>query len=169
MHLLTLSVEGNIRFVRQGIALLERLTDDCYTRSRPGWSPVGTQYRHVLDHYRSFLLGLPEGRIDYDARLREAAVETHTARAIEVAESIVHDLASVSEHIGTQHLLVHMNSGGGEDAFDWCPSTGGRELQFLSSHTVHHYALIKLLLEDQGIDAGEDFGTAPSTLAYLRR
>jgi hypothetical protein len=34
------------------------------------------------------------------------------------------------------------------------------------SHTVHHYALVKLLLEDAGVDAGAEFGVAPSSLAY---
>jgi hypothetical protein len=33
---------------------------------------------------------------------------------------------------------------------------------------VHHYALIKLLLEGSGVDLGVEFGVAPSTLAHQR-
>lgn len=41
-----------------------------------------------------------------------------------------------------------------------------RELQFLLSHTVHHFALIATLLERFEIGVPEDFGIAPSTLKY---
>jgi hypothetical protein len=50
-----------------------------------------------------------------------------------------------------------------------CASTVARELQFLLSHTVHHYALIALILRLQGFEPGEEFGVAPSTLAHWRR
>ena len=63
---------------------------------------------------------------------------------------------------------VQMESGGGPDQADWRPSSTGRELQFLCSHTVHHYALIKLLLDGSGLDLGVEFGMAPSTLAHQR-
>ena len=61
-----------------------------------------------------------------------------------------------------------MQTGEEDGVPDWRPSSVGRELQFLVSHTVHHYALIRLLLEDHGIYAGEEFGVAPSTLAHQR-
>jgi uncharacterized damage-inducible protein DinB len=45
----------------------------------------------------------------------------------------------------------------------------GRELQFLASHTLHHYALIAALLRLQGVEPGEEFGVAPGTLEHRRR
>ncbi len=51
---------------------------------------------------------------------------------------------------------------------DWSRSTLKRELQFLVSHTVHHFALIRALLGGSGIDPGESFGLAPSTAAARR-
>ena len=47
-------------------------------------------------------------------------------------------------------------------------STFARELQFLASHTVHHYALISIASRMQGIMPAEGFGIAPSTLKYLQ-
>jgi hypothetical protein len=41
-----------------------------------------------------------------------------------------------------------------------------RELQFLQSHTVHHYAVIHLMLLQQGIRPDPEFGVAPSTLRH---
>jgi hypothetical protein len=41
-----------------------------------------------------------------------------------------------------------------------------RELGMLLSHTVHHYALIAMLLRARGIEPPADFGVAPSTRAH---
>ena len=46
-------------------------------------------------------------------------------------------------------------------------SSVSRELQVLSSHTVHHFALIAVTLRAQGVQMDPDFGMAPSTLRYL--
>jgi hypothetical protein len=52
---------------------------------------------------------------------------------------------------------------GGED---WLPSTISRELQALSSHTIHHFALIAVILRLHGIFLDPEFGVSPSTLRY---
>jgi hypothetical protein len=44
-----------------------------------------------------------------------------------------------------------------------------RELQFLLSHTVHHYALMALILRLQGFNPAAEFGVAPSTLQHWER
>ena len=48
----------------------------------------------------------------------------------------------------------------------WSNSTIRRELQFLVSHTVHHYALIGLILKTMDVSVPENFGVAPSTLKH---
>jgi hypothetical protein len=48
----------------------------------------------------------------------------------------------------------------------WMPSTLGRELEFLRSHTVHHYALIALIFRAHEASVPSSFGVAPSTLRY---
>ena len=45
-------------------------------------------------------------------------------------------------------------------------STVARELQFCSSHAIHHYALIKLIRQIQGGKVDKHFGLAPSTISY---
>jgi hypothetical protein len=42
-------------------------------------------------------------------------------------------------------------------------STLGRELAFVASHTIHHFAIVALLLRDMGIGVPARFGYAPST------
>jgi uncharacterized damage-inducible protein DinB len=167
MRLSRSSIRGNRHFLEQGIELLERLTPEVYrTPTRPGWAAVGSQFRHVLDHYRAFLLGRSAGRVDYDARQRDRRIETDPREAATQARRILTDLELIQVEDGNRAVAVQMDTGSDQQVPDWRPSTIGRELQFLVSHTVHHYALIRLLLEDVGIDAGADFGVAPSSLAY---
>lgn len=162
-------VRANVHFLAQGNALLERMRDEDYNRSRPGWSPVGAQFRHVIEHYQSFCAGLPDRRVDYDARAHNALIETCRTHAIDVAGTLQEQLETIGHLPDDFTIVIQMNSGGDAEGIpDWQSSSIGRELQFLSSHTVHHYALIKLLLEGLGIDAGPEFGVAPSTLAYER-
>jgi uncharacterized damage-inducible protein DinB len=167
MRLSLAAIRGNIHFLEQGIELLGRLTPELYaTPARPGWAPVGSQFRHVLDHYRSFIDGRESGRVDYDARQRDRQIETDPAEAARQARSMMVELERIHVEDANRALAVQMDTGGGQRMPDWKPSSIGRELQFLVSHTVHHYAVIKLLLEDVGVSAGADFGVAPSSLAY---
>ena len=167
MRLSLSAVRGNSHYLRQGIALLERLPPGVYAATaRPGWAPVGSQFRHVLDHYLAFLDGWAAGRVDYDARQRDRAVETDPARALRVMRWVAGELERIHIEDGDRIVLVQMDSGGSDGVPDWRPSTVGRELQFLVSHTVHHFALIKLLLAELGVETDADLGTAPSTLAW---
>ena len=163
---------GNRHFLGQGVEVLRRLDDATYSHfgGAAGGAPVGVHFRHVLDHYRSFFLGIASGQIDYDARQRDPRLERDREFAIETALGLVSDLGRIAEADGGRPLRVNMRSIAADDAgSDWSDSTLKRELQFLVSHTVHHFALIKELLRQAGVDAGEDFGVAPSTLAHLRQ
>jgi len=44
-----------------------------------------------------------------------------------------------------------------------------RELMTLSSHTIHHFALIATTLRGHGVQVDANFGVAPSTLSYQVR
>jgi hypothetical protein len=53
--------------------------------------------------------------------------------------------------------------------FDFqAPSSLCRELAFLGSHTVHHFALLLEHCHQQGVSVPEGFGKAPATRAHER-
>lgn len=165
-------VEQNVCFLRQGADLLRRLTDDVYGPSEPEGvrsSGVGPQFRHCLDFYSCLLRDLDSGRVDYDRRRRADRLETDRLAALSEVEEIIDGLSRIAgEHIGSR-LEVRCDLAPGEEpATAWSRSTLGRELRFLASHTVHHYALIALLLRQQGVEPGEGFGVAPATAAHWR-
>ena len=158
------------------LALRERLDDlmrlvgalpaDAY-RARPSRvsGSVGEHVRHVLDHVSSLVAGGPSMVLSYDHRMRGTAVETEPHAAIcEMAR-----LDAALERWAEQPLdesvaVAAMVSANGRVVTG--RSTLARELAFVMSHTVHHQAIVALLLEQQGAPVpGDGFGYAPSTAA----
>jgi uncharacterized damage-inducible protein DinB len=160
-------IAANQACLARSIELLDSLTDAQYGTAGAGASSVGAQYRHLLEHYQCLLAGLTVGRVDYDARRRDPVIEGSRSRARQVTEEIIAALAQLAE-TSTDHWLQVQIRGNPDDGPTWSVSTLGRELQFLLSHTIHHHALIKLLLAARAIPVEADFGLAPSTLGYRR-
>ncbi len=163
------AVEGNCALLDQACSLLTHVPAATFAQRRANHSSVGAHFRHVLDHYRALLDGWPARRVNYDARQRHPAIAQDPRAAVAAAQEICLELEAMSEDEGNVELEVHLDAGGGPDAFDWRRSTLGRELQFVASHTVHHFAIMRLLLEDEGMSVPAGFGVAPSTAAHGRR
>jgi hypothetical protein len=164
----TILAEDNLAFLQQSRDLVSRLSSDAYASSgHPVYgSGVGPHLRHVLDHYANLLAGLSAGRVDYDARAREGAIESDRTAALARMDELMAGLRALAGQPDVP-LKVKMDCGDQSDlAGWWTDSSLRRELQFLISHTVHHYALIRLILKIQDIDAGAQFGVAPSTLRH---
>jgi hypothetical protein len=153
-----------VAVLRQGAQLLAEIDDETYLFSETGATGrIGTHFRHCLDFYKSFLAGARAGKIDYAKRERDAEIEENRRYAIACFELIVAQLESFPIKNANQPLMVKA-----EDAFEeiWFPSSLARELEFVRSHTVHHFALIAFKLALRGVKVSENFGVAPSTLRF---
>lgn len=162
----------NVHYLEQGVSLIRRLSDETYAScpESPYRGGVGAQFRHCLDFYDCFVRGLETGLIDYSRRERDTRVETDRQHAIARFQSVCEHLAGLST--GRLERPVRVKA---EDAAcgapEWSSSSPARELQFLVSHTIHHYALIAMMLKTQSYEVGQefpDFGVAPSTLSYWK-
>jgi len=163
---MTLStILANCAVLAQGIDALDHHGEAMFREP----ASAGPHFRHILDHYRCFLRGLPTGRIDYDERDRDPVLENDPAQARAALAAVSRELSELEPVARDHRILVHVaTSADGDSPADWASSTVKRELLFLQSHTVHHFALIALLVRGAGIDLGEDFGVAPSTLAHRK-
>jgi uncharacterized damage-inducible protein DinB len=160
----TAALEGNLLVLQQGLDLLDRLSDADYRDSGIDRSAVGAQYRHILDHYRCLLEGLDDGQIDYDRRRRDPELEANRSAAARATDEVLDRLRLLARTAPDLPLQVRQSAGAGEGDHPQGSSLG-RELLFLVSHTVHHFAIIKLLLAERGVECHPDLGVAPSTLA----
>src|SRR5215467_10397097 len=132
-------ISTNVAWLKQALSLVQQLDDVRFSSSPPGLDPhrVGSHLRHVLEFYQCFLDGLATSRIDYDARKRDESIERRRQSAVASICSIVSRLEEVSSFEGDWELAVRMENAD-EDVY--LTSSVGRELQALSSHTIHHFA-----------------------------
>ena len=154
-------IAANLQTLRQGLELLRQIDDRLYVATLPHFSyGIGSHFRHCLDSFQCFLQHLASGQIDYDRRSRDeltavdrACAMARIAETMELLErSVTHD----------QPLQARL------DSPHYADSSALRELQFLLSHTIHHYALVALALRLQGFAPDAEFGVAPSTLEYWK-
>ncbi len=151
--------------IQQAVDLLRGLPEALYVRVNPPAyeSSIGAHLRHNIDHYHSFIEGIGDGKIDYDHRNRDKRLETDVSVSLAVLESVVANLSGLTADSLDASLLVRMDCGGDSA---WSHSSPRRELQFLLSHTVHHYAIIGMICRLNGHQPNSEFGVAPSTLKY---
>jgi uncharacterized damage-inducible protein DinB len=155
-----------IAYLQQGLDAISELDDVQYTTTLPPVfvSGVGAHVRHVLDHFHCFLSGLESGRIDYDLRERDPHIERERSVAIDAIKATMDQLLEIQAQPIEPALLIKMDSGcAGEQ---WAESSLTRELQFLVSHTIHHYALMAAILAHAGFEVTRGFGISPSTLRH---
>ena len=129
---------------------------------------VGPHLRHVIEHFESWLGAVGSPHIDYDRRARDAALERNPARARERLHSIQQRLAHWPTLQLATPLGVRASIGMAGESSCTADSSFGRELLFVASHAVHHFALLKLHCRQHGISIGADFGKAPATVAHER-
>lgn len=141
-----------------------------YTARVPSSYPavLGPQVRHVIEHYEAITSGPIGGRIDYDRRKRDRRLENDPVAAVARLRSIGHELESWNDCVLAQPLTLCARAGMAGELQVELPTSVGRELLFLASHTVHHFALLADHLRSVGISVHADFGKAPATIAYER-
>ena len=144
--------------------LVLTLSPDAYcTRTSRVSGSVGEHVRHVLDHLSSLVAASPTSVLSYDHRTRGTAVEAEPSVAVREIMRLDAALERWSDRSLDEPVAVAaITSTDGHSVTGW--STLARELAFVLSHTIHHQAIVALLLEQQGAPlADERFGYAPTT------
>jgi len=156
----------NLMILAEARTMLETLPESLYAlrREEVESEGVGAHMRHALEFYECFLDGMGSGRVDYDARQRDLQLESDPAAALSALDSVLERLTEIQ---ADRELEVgHDRMRPGEP---FCKSSLGRELRFLSSHAVHHLAIVGMLLRLAGHEVGPEFGVAPSTRVHRRQ
>ncbi len=127
--------------------------------------PVGAHLRHVVEHYEALIDGLRLGVVDYDGRPRDRQLETSPTLARDRLLGLRQVLGQWTPEMLDRPVQV-LGQGGITGDFDFCvASSVGRELAFLASHAVHHFALLVEHLRRHGVPVPAHFGKAPGTVA----
>lgn len=155
--------------LEQGECLLSGLSDAQYADIAPAGASIGAHYRHSLEHFKTLFESINDAEIDYDRRARDERLENERLAALQATRDFRHAarfLATLplEREIQARTRISYAAAGSCATA-----STIGREILYVVSHAIHHYALIGLICGMRKIPVPEDFGVAPSTLEYQKQ
>jgi hypothetical protein len=152
----------------QGLDLLAATGAPQYERvlGPPFEASIGQHYRHVLEHYDCLCRGLATDVVNYDARERNVELETNVSKAMDRTCNLLDWLASLDpgelerpcksiQSLGfsaLEPLTVHSNI--------------GREIAYCIGHSVHHFAIIRLICASLDVNLPINFGFSPATLKH---
>ena len=143
--------------------LIGRLDDQTYSGANEDRGGIGAHIRHNINFIDVIIDGAMSGSINYASRTRDRRIETDRSSASVKLRSLIEALTKIPIN-AAEPVTVTSEL----DPTLHHRSTLGRELEFVISHTVHHYALIRERLEATGLEFDPRFGVAPSTLEYWK-
>lgn len=161
-------IDENIGLLRTGLQVMAAMPAPLYSEGhdRATDGGVGRHFRHVVEFYEQ-LLHRKGGTVDYESRRRDARVETDPAHAASVVEGLIALLEALRSSRADAPLAVTTEVLDADGSPVVTPSSVGRELASLASHTIHHYAIIAFLLRGSGVKLPRHFGVAPSTVRHI--
>ena len=152
------------RLLDELATVLRHVSPAAYTaKSFPRVSgSIGQHVRHILDHVAGLCAAARSGVLSYDWRERGTEVEADVRAALRM---IRHLQGTLTQFDGCdENAPITLTS---VVAYGTAPvaarTTLAREILFVISHTVHHQALIAVLLSAAGRSVPDAFGLAPST------
>lgn len=129
---------------------------------------IGSHVRHCLDHFTSLIDGIKVGLIDFDRRERDPRIEASRSLALARISEIEEGLQQLNIKYLPSTIKVVVMEGLDDRQKRVLVSSLPREIHYVSMHTVHHLAMIRILAKDGGALWPKDIGVALSTIAYQK-
>ena len=159
-------IETNVLALEEGAQLLKVLKNNQYTEGyKPAFhSTIGAHFRHVLEHYRCFLRQRDCLQFCYDKRERDQQLESDSIYAKTTIDELISGLKMLDDQaFEKRYTIIDEQSDGPVE------TNLQRELLFLQSHTVHHYAIIGAMTRAFGNQPEDEFGVAIATRAHQKK
>jgi hypothetical protein len=130
------------------------------------YAAIGVHLRHCVDHVECLLQGLDAGLVDYDDRERDAVLEQDSELMRRRLAELDRALRTIDPAGFGRQLHVRQSAALGVAPVT-VESNLERELLFLSGHTIHHLAIMTLLVRAHGIGLPTGLDIAFSTAAQV--
>lgn len=159
---------GCVESCERLLQVADSVTREQYVACWKARNGIGPHLRHCYEHLAALHQGLPDGTIRYDARARDAHIEEDPERFKSAMAPVVSWIRTLVAADLDQSLTIRQipRIDAPESVSD---STLRRELLFLTSHTIHHLAIVGMLAEVQGVTLPRELGVAYSTTTHEHR
>jgi uncharacterized damage-inducible protein DinB len=156
----------NIGVLDQIDKLLDMLNVTVYKKKQPyiNNSTIGQHVRHILEFYQCILNNYPLQNISYDKRSRNTDLE----ESLDLSKNIIIEIKN-SLGLLNKDMPITLSASYAESTEENCEKIASslkRELAYAMDHSIHHLAIVKIILTIEGIQVDSDIGVAPSTLRY---
>lgn len=148
-------------------SLLQKLSNEEYalqTEVLRGKS-IGIHVRHIVEFFGCLIKQYESGVINYDERERNILIENSREIAIEQLNIVIELINSFKNK--EMKLFINYLGDNNSEIID---TNFQRELVFNIEHTIHHLAIIRIIIENdfKHISLPDEFGYAFSTLQYQK-
>ncbi len=157
--------EVNILKLQEIQKVIDLLPQALYTEPQALFegSTVGQHFRHIIEFYGCLLSGVESGSLCYDDRERDLRLESDQEFAKETCANLIPLVRSV-EFSTTLELRACCDPSASEQLH--FSTSVERELAYTLDHAIHHLAMIKIILRQEGIKIDPSIGVAPSTIRH---
>lgn len=156
--MLVVSVKNNLY---QIVDLIQQLSNEefCKKHSELSEASIGEHTRHIIELYQCLLQNYENGCINYDLRKRNILIQTDVKEASKSIENLIISIEKENKNLTLTQ---------GENSNQLTIETNYyRELLYNLEHSIHHQALIKVVLQKfKHVKVSNDFGVARSTIEY---
>ena len=147
-------------------ASLCQLKPGVYVQPSPALSghTIGQHVRHIIELFQCLENGYEQGLVNYEKRKRDLAIENDPALACRLLDKILVTLSRPD-----RPLMLEASYG--ETSSLVLSTNYYREIAYNLEHTIHHMALIRIGIRDNGSEQTlpEGYGIASSTLQHRRQ
>ncbi len=158
-------IQGCSESCRRLLAVARALTPKQYGERWRNRNGIGPHLRHCYEHLTALMDGMESGVVSYDARERNLLLEQDPQIFIDAMLPVAAWIESLNTSDLDTPLIVcqipHVDVPEVRSS-----STLQRELLFLTSHTIHHLAIVSMLAELHGAVVPDDLGVAYSTTTH---
>jgi hypothetical protein len=159
--------KANVEALNQLVSVVEQFQKSDYAKPLVMLSnnSIGMHIRHILEFYECLLNGYENEIVEYDNRPRRQQLEESPFHAIAFANELNLKL----QHLNDKPLTLNSNLSYATTGSIPISSSYFRELTFTNEHTIHHFAILKIVLISSfpEIELPENFGLAYSTIRNI--
>ena len=145
-------------------ASLEQLTPGQYTQPCNNLfnSTIGQHVRHIIELFQCLNDSYEIGKVNYEKRERDAAIENNKELALDLLKEICSGLDKPNKEMILESIYDENT-----ESILLIQTTYQREVAYNLEHAVHHMALIRVVINElSGIDLPETYGVAQSTTKF---
>ena len=158
---------GNM--LRDFYDVCNRVPRDIYNTAQNNNSSIGAHMRHSLEFIQIIVEQAESGTIDYESRIRNTIYESDPEAAKIGFAKIIQQLTSLIDDMGANKVVEVMETPGFGIEKIPVASSLGREVLFGIQHSIHHFAVVKILAANNDIEFSKDFGVTSATQAHNKK